>query len=109
QEELEIKAKLLSSIAIDTLGMTKPEVVEEYKAAIEKLREKLRSEKGRGTIIQAESEAVDLRLRELEEIEKELENSSIEASREVEMLRVRAKEAEANNQKLKEHLENTMI
>ena len=109
QEELVEKGKILDEIAETALGVVHQSVIDEKRVVIEKDLETLRSERGRGTIVQAEIEAVDLRLRELEEIQKELENSSMEAAREIEMLRAREKDLELHNDRLKGGLDNIVI
>lgn len=109
EEELKEKQTILGEIAVSSLGLVSSDILDQMKIDIAKEEENLRTEKGRVTIIQAEIEAVDLRLRELEEIEKELENSSIEASREIEMLRARERDLEVQNQKLREQLDNCLM
>lgn len=109
QDELADKKKILSELATASLGLVPASHLEALRVEIAAEEETLRTEKGRVTIIQAEMEAVDLRLRELEEIAKELENSGVEAAREVEMLRARERDLEAQNAKLQEHLDTSMI
>ncbi|MCC6953835.1 MAG: hypothetical protein IT290_06930 [Deltaproteobacteria bacterium] len=109
ETELKEKQGLLRELAELGLGLVSTDIVAQAKADNEHEEEALRSEKGRGTIIQSEMEAVDLRLRELEEIQKELENSSVEASREIEMLRARERDLESQNQRLRTQVENLVI
>ena len=77
---------------------------EEFQA----LQESLKAERGRITITQAELETVETRLRELEEIERELEASGIETKEELNILRKKKEELSDKNQKLKEDLERSM-
>lgn len=109
ESELSEKKKILTELAETSLGLVSTDVCDQLRADLEKDEEGLRTEKGRVTIIQAEIEAVDLRLRELEEIEKELENSSLEASRELELLRARERDLEVQNEKLRSQIESCCI
>ena len=109
ENELKEKQKILRELAEASLGLVSSDILAQGQADIAREEENLRSEKGRVTIIQSEMEAVDLRLRELEEIQKELENSSIEASREIEMLRARERDLEAQNTKVRGQIDSLGI
>lgn len=65
------------------------------------LQESLKAERGRITITQAEIETVEGRLRELEEIERELEASNLETNREYEILKKKEEELRGKNEALK--------
>jgi chromosome segregation ATPase len=67
----------------------------------------LKAERGRVTITQAELETVETRLRELEEIERELEASSIETNEELKVLKARQEELAKKNGSLKSQLDVT--
>lgn len=67
----------------------------------------LKAERGRVTITQAELETVETRLRELEEIERELEASSIETNEELKVLKARQEELSKKNGSLKSQLDVT--
>jgi chromosome segregation ATPase len=64
----------------------------------------LKADRGRVTITQAELETVETRLRELEEIERELEASGIETEEEVKILTKKEQELAAKNAALKEQI-----
>lgn len=64
----------------------------------------LKADRGRVTITQAELETVETRLRELEEIERELEASGIETEEEVKILTKKEQELSAKNAALKEQI-----
>lgn len=64
----------------------------------------LRAEKGRITITQAELETVEGRLRELEEIERELEASGIETKEELNILQKKQEDLRSKNDDLKSRL-----
>lgn len=64
----------------------------------------LKADRGRVTITQAELETVETRLRELEEIERELEASGIETEEEIKILGKKQQELIARNEALKEQI-----
>jgi len=68
------------------------------------IEEALKAERGRITITQAELETVEGRLRELEEIERELEASGLETKEELNILQKKQAELESKNQSLKKKL-----
>jgi chromosome segregation ATPase len=68
-------------------------------------QEALRAEKGRITITQAELETVETRLRELEEVERELEASGLETKEELNILKKKEAELNSKNSALKSQLE----
>ena len=61
------------------------------------IQEALRAERGRTTISQAELKTVEGRLRELEEIERELEASGLETKEELNILEKKHKELTQKN------------
>ncbi|WKZ57922.1 MAG: hypothetical protein QY326_04445 [Bdellovibrionota bacterium] len=67
-------------------------------------QESLKAERGRITITQAELETVENRLRELEEIERELEASGLETKEELTILRRKAQELVQQNEQLKSQI-----
>ena len=72
------------------------------------LQESLKAERGRITITQAELETVEARLRELEEIERELEASNIETKEELNILKKKEKELASKNENLKSQLQQSI-
>lgn len=100
QEELEEKKKILENLAKVSMGLISEDECQSAKNLLAKSKEGLDAEKGKATILQAESEAVDIRLRELEEIERELDSSGVEVAREMEMLRAQDKDIEFRNSNL---------
>lgn len=71
------------------------------------IQESLKVERGRITITQAELETIETRLRELEEIERELEASSIETKEELRILQKKQKELAAKNEALAQQIEES--
>lgn len=83
----------------------------EFRIAGRELNEiiqKNRAERGRITITQAELEAVENRLRELDEIERELEASALETKEELAILEKKAQEIKEQNEKLQAELQASM-
>ncbi len=72
------------------------------------VEEALKAERGRITITQAELETVETRLRELEEIERELEASGIETKEEFNILQKKQEELASKNQQLKEKIQSSL-
>ena len=101
QQELVTKIESLYSGMIDLGSMRK--AVLEYRT----LQEALKAERGRITITQAELETVETRLRELEEIERELEASGIETKEELNILKKKEAELRSKNDELKGKIAET--
>lgn len=97
QDELEEKKRILENLAKISVGLITAEDCQSAKTNLTKVKEGLDAERGKATILQAESEAVDVRLRELEEIERELDSSGVEAAREMEMLRAQDRDIDFRN------------
>jgi chromosome segregation ATPase len=72
------------------------------------IQEALRAERGRTTISNAELETVEGRLRELEEIERELEASGIETQEELKILQKKEKELRTKNENLAKQIEDSL-
>lgn len=71
-------------------------------------QEALKAERGRIMITQAELETVEARLRELEEIDRELEASGVETKQELEILRKKHEDLSTKNNALREQISFTM-
>ena len=104
KSDLEANEKLLQQMR-DLFGQmvdigTLRSKAEEYKT----LQEALKAERGRITITQAELETVEVRLRELEEIERELEASGLETKEELNILNKKREELNNRNSALKNQL-----
>ena len=68
------------------------------------VKEALKTERGRTTITQAELETVEARLRELEEIERELAASNIDTQEEIKILEKKKADLGSKNSALKEQI-----
>lgn len=77
-------------------------------AKLEALREDVRVDKGRVAITYAELEALEARLRELHEIERELKASGLETQEELKILQLKEQELRGKNDALKEQLEMSL-
>lgn len=107
QLELEFKKKkeLLARLRDITSGLQPKEEVFQRQRNLSNLEEEVRSCQGRVAIAEGELTAVEERLMELKEIEKELENSQVEAGRELEELRTQEKAIREQNESLSKALE----
>lgn len=76
-------------------------------AEVQTVQDSLKAERGRITITQAELETVETRLRELEEIERELEASGLETKEELNILEKKQKELASKNSQLKSQIETS--
>ena len=104
EEEFKKKRESIADLAQLSLGMISSKGFERLNGELTTAEEKLRSERGRLTITEAELEAVERRLRDLEELKRELEVSRLEASRELELLRTQQRDIQAENERLKDQL-----
>ena len=108
KEEEKTKEQILRDVATLALGYVTKDYFGTLDEQAKAAEEELRAEKGRLTITEAELEAVDVRLRELEELKRELEMSSIDAIRELELLRAQERDIASQNDALKNMLKNSM-
>lgn len=108
QAELETKKKFLESIAVSVPGLISLEDVENYKESLVQLENLLNVEKGKCSITEAEIDALDVRLREIEELRRELEVSNMDAIKEVEMLRAQERDMSNQNQAIKDQLQSSL-
>jgi len=85
-------------------GMVDLGTLQDLVQELHSIEEALKAERGRITITQAELETVESRLRELEEIERELEASGLETKEELNILQKKQAELESKNKALKKKL-----
>jgi len=102
REALLEKVKLLAAEMAD--GSELQAKVQELRLA----KESLKTERGRITITQAERETVEGRLRELDEIERELEASGVETKEELTILQKKQKELGGKNDALKTQINSSV-
>lgn len=106
-EELLTKKRLVGELRTAAQGLVAPEEVEDITKQLEEIEEQIKAASGKITITEAEIEALDVRLRELDELKRELEISSIEAAKEIELLKSKERELAEQNNQLKEQLNST--
>lgn len=107
EREIATKSEILEDLAKISLGLTERQEIEKVVEDIASVEEKIRSERGKATITEAEIEAIDLRLRELEELKRELEVSSLDSARELEMLKSQQRDLAARNDVLRQQLSSS--
>ena len=103
--EGESRRKLVQELADIVLGFVDKNELNGLNTQVSAAEEQLRAEKGRITITEAEVQSVDARLRELEEIKRELEISNMDAVKELDMLRSQENDVRSQNAALKEQLD----
>ncbi len=108
ERELDERKALVTEIEEINKGMIEPKDIASQVAAANALRDAVKVERGRVTITQAELETVEERLRDLEEIERELEASGVEAKEELRILNKKEQELSRKNDQLKEQLAESM-
>jgi len=106
--DLKEKKELIAKVQELFGRMVPMEEVREKGRALKLLQESLKTERGRITITQAELETVENRLRELEEISRELEASGVETKEELNILKKKEKELTTKNENLKQQIAASM-
>jgi hypothetical protein len=101
KEELALKQELWSRIESISAEMADPVEYEKVNADAARAREALKAERGRVIIIQAELESVEVRLRELDEVNRELEASALETKEELKIFQKRESELKTKNEELR--------
>ncbi|MEY4668884.1 MAG: hypothetical protein RL518_1583 [Pseudomonadota bacterium] len=101
REELELKRELWGRLESLQREMANPQEYEKAKAEVNGIRETLKAERGRVIIAQAELESVEVRLRELDEVNRELEASALETKEELKMLQKREGDLKTKNEELR--------
>ncbi len=104
QAEKKTKLELLAQIGEAVKGLVTSEAIEQLDARHAQTEETIRAEQGRLTITEAELEAIDTRLRELEELKRELEVSNMDAVKELEMLRSQERDIAAQNDAIRNQI-----
>jgi len=108
KKELEIKTETLLKLATAVTGLTTEEKISEAKEGLGECENILNAEKGKQAIAEAEIEALDIRLRELEELKRELEVSNMDAIKEVEMLKAQERDMANKNLGIQDQLKNSL-
>lgn len=95
------------SLADLVAGLANKVDLDEIVGKLESLEQALQIEKGRVTITYAELETVETRLRELHEIEREIQASTLETQEELRILEAREKELLKRSESLRMQLESS--
>lgn len=106
--ENEERRSLLDQIRASVENLVPLQEVRRLVGEIIVVQEALRAERGRTTISQAELETVEGRLRELEEIERELEASGIETQEELKILQKKERELKGKNEALQTQIKDSL-
>lgn len=104
EEEEQTKLGILGELGELSLGLVETNLLETLTESKTEIEETIRAEKGRLTITEAELEAVDTRLRELEELKRELEVSNMDAVKELDMLRAQEKDIAQKNEAMRSRI-----
>lgn len=105
QIELESRTALAAELEQVVPGLVDIDLVKKKALAFLNASESLKADKGRNTITAAELETVENRLRELEEIERELEASGLEAKEELKILKKKERDLLNRNDSLKQQIQ----
>ena len=101
RDELALKQELWSRIETVPSEMADPAECEKANAEVTLARESLKAERGRVIITQAELESVEVRLRELDEVNRELEASALETKEELKIFQKKEVDLKTKNDELR--------
>lgn len=108
QEEYAAKKKILEDLAVAAQGLISEAEVEAFKASLVDFENQINTERGKCAVAEAELDALDVRLRELEELRRELEVSNMDAIKEVEMLRTQERDISNQNEAINAQLQSSV-
>lgn len=108
EDEIASKKKVIEGVEDLKNNLCRPEEYAKIKGEVGSYDEKLRVERGRVTITEAELDALETRLREMEEIERELQASAVEFTREVDMLKTQESGLAERAQDLRKQLDRSL-
>lgn len=103
-EELEKKEAQLTQLLEVSLGLIRNEDILALDAMLDDLQASINAEKGRFAITETEVDNIEIRLRELGELKRELEVSNMDAVREVDMLKSQERDLASQNETLLDKL-----
>jgi chromosome segregation ATPase len=108
QDEVQQKRDLWSRVASFKEGLADQQDFAKAAQKFLQARDSLKAEQGRATISYAELEALEVRLRELEEIGRELEASSTETKEELKILQRKESELRSKNDALRGQIADSL-
>lgn len=101
KDELAQKRALWAKIETLQQELADPAEYDAVNSELSVIRDALKAERGRVIITQAELESVEVRLRELDEVTRELEASTLETKEELKILQKKEGELQTKNQELR--------
>jgi chromosome segregation ATPase len=107
-EEIERRQKLFDDIAAQYGARYPWAVVRESANDLIEAKEVVKQERGRITITQAELETIENRLRELDEVEREIQASGIETKEELRILNKKEADLRTKNENLKGKIQDAI-
>ncbi len=108
ENELAVKNEMLSKFAQFSVQLIRGDYVHNLQARVSTVAEDLKTEQKRAELTQSELLAQENRLRELDEIEKELEISNYEAAKELAELRAEEEKIAERNLKMRQELNDSL-
>lgn len=108
QDELIKKEEIVAELRGLIGGLVTPSIVDEKKREATLLEDTLKTERGKLAIAKAEIDNLLVRVRELDEVQQELEASSLESAHELDMLKTQERSLAQKSSELKEELEKSL-
>jgi chromosome segregation ATPase len=108
QDEVAQKQRLAETLGALTRELADPDEVRSAAKSFLLVREALKVERGRAMITQAELETIEFRIRELDEVARELEASMTETREELAILQRKEEDLAGRNQHLKQQISESM-
>lgn len=109
REEIHKKEEFLRELSRLAKGLALPADVSELDAQLNDLNEAVQTERGRITITETEREALDMRLRELESIQRQIDEGNRDVLSELDILRNEEREINAKTQALALRLKESSL
>jgi chromosome segregation ATPase len=108
QDEVQQKKELWGRVQAFQSEMAGENELNQAAQRFREARESLKAERGRATLTRAELEALEVRLRDLEEIGRELEASSTETKEELKILQRKEDELRTRNEALRNQIADSL-
>jgi chromosome segregation ATPase len=107
-QQLKVRREIIDKFNLLKEQLVEKQIIQKAGKDVISQGELLKAERGRITITQAELETVESRLRELEEIERELQASSIDTQEEAKIMEKRREEISSKAEELRNKISVTM-
>jgi len=102
------KKSILENLAVALPGLISAEDIEAKRGELSEFETLITTTNSKCAIAEAEIDALDIRLRELEELGRELEVSKLDALKEIEMLKAQERDMSNQNEAINTQLTNSM-